>query len=449
MPCASLVPSLLPDDLVRVANAFRATKNQPQLYSLHDRHSLACQVLHANNPHSCVRGHLEQIPSVLKTALKTYLPVYLIPLLVFRARGLARAKDRRAAITAALKSLLLNIARSSLFFGTMTVGAYAAACAVRGVITALARGVAPAPARALAQPPNAHAAAAAAAAVASSLGAAPRLWLSSRLHALSFHHLTMPLSVGLSALAAVLFEKKERRIELALFSASHCLKAMCFARWGATPAGARAAAATFAAARAASASSPAVAAATAAASAAVKAGRGFVRTPLSAVPWLPRTPRLFPELLFAISSGVMLTAYLTWPVLLLRPSYFALLRFLFGSGGRRLEFPSAPPAVDNPKMAVYEQVSDSNKNDNNPDASVGAATANSNSAESAGVVDGGSNSKVSSSEYDVYDSDSSDNGDGSRRRRKSGKSGRSRRRGREGKDSASGAGPGQIGRAHV
>lgn len=171
--------SLLPEELVQVCNHWHKHRGQAPLYpeNLTDRSKLMCQLLHPECPTSCIGGQIKAYPGVLKQGIRTYLPVYLIPGLLFRYNTML--SDPKAW----LEHIAVSTLQSGLFFSNMTFMAYVFICYTRRFLNAVGS-------------PYEH------------------------------HYYLMPGLTGLAAFLAILLEQKSKRIELALFSFGHALKGL-------------------------------------------------------------------------------------------------------------------------------------------------------------------------------------------------------------------------------
>src|SRR4051794_38480298 len=83
--------------------------------------NVMCQVLHKETD-SCTRASLDFFKAAYLRALPVYLPVYMLPLVLFKSRQLLRRPIQ------ILLPTVLNIARSSLFLSSYCSVCWAVAC---------------------------------------------------------------------------------------------------------------------------------------------------------------------------------------------------------------------------------------------------------------------------------------------------------------------------------
>lgn len=191
---------------------------------------LVCQIVHPGT--TCHHDAFQFFLGGIRRSLPVYLPVYLLPALVLRLKKLKRQPKQES------KKLLVNISRSTLFLAMYCTVAWLSLCTQRRI--------------SMLQIPS-----------------SASTWL-----------IASPLSG-----ATVLLEKKERRIELALYVLSQALYTF-WQQWS---------------------------------------QRGLFRP-------IPGSDLV----LFAVASGAILRSFV-YKTELLRPSYVSLLTFLFGRGGRKFQ----------------------------------------------------------------------------------------------------------------
>jgi hypothetical protein len=209
---ASVSSPLLAVPLLQQALRWRGLLRHPPLpaAALPDRAALICAMMHPQHA-QCLPGHALSAVDIMRAALKTYLPVYLIPGILFRRKALADAP------AAWLRAVATNTVRSAAFFTALVFGAFVFSCGFRSGIAGSAWVRRHASSLDILTKPFAAAAA-----------AAPGRPLLTRvadgLLAAAFHPTVIPLSAGLGAALSLFIEKPGRRLELALYLASQAAK---------------------------------------------------------------------------------------------------------------------------------------------------------------------------------------------------------------------------------
>jgi len=214
-------------------------KEIPSSLSSPSSQNIFCEILHPSTL-NCFNHYFMFLKQAFFRSFPVYLPVYLIPLVIFRYKKMLNNP------LDTLTSTTISICRSSFFLATYTAGAWITACMGHKYV--------------------------------------------------NYHATPLAYFCGFFSGSMVILEKKHRRIELCLYVLGHGIRSF----WN-----------TYS-----------------------KRFLGGVQ--------LPQTAGTI--LLFSVSIGVILTAYINQHKLL-RSSYFSLLIFFFGSGGRSQNFPQSDEKI--------------------------------------------------------------------------------------------------------